>query len=224
MFKKVFLLFILLLLGGCSFDKEDTTDNDNVIDTKEDVVVEEDKYVDDNPIKLGIFLMDYNYHNKSAITDYYTDLVNGEDIASFEVFYTSNGVIDGNNYKDTWNTYYNNYSDIDNYKIGYNINFTLNDGTNFNHTFLEPDVFYFADYFYVYFYDDIHQADGAFYSHLEEVNDNTLMTSVKLYAVSGIDNVDNIVLSAFTYNDTDDFDNDGNYRGISSYTIKIKRK
>lgn len=224
MFKKIFLLFILLLLGGCSFDKEDTTDNDNVIDTKEDVVVEEDKYVDDNPIKLGIFLMDYNYHNKSAITDYYTDLVNGEDIASFEVFYTSNGVIDGNNYKDTWNTYYNNYSDIDNYKIGYNINFTLNDGTNFNHTFLEPDIFYFADYFYVYFYDDIHQADGAFYSHLEEVNDNTLMTSVKLYAVSGIDNVDNIVLSAFTYNDTDDFDNDGNYRGISSYTIKIKRK
>lgn len=225
MFKKLFLLFILFLLGGCSFDKGNTTDNDNVIDTQEDVVVEEDKYIDDNPIKLGIFLMDYNYRNKSVITDvYYADLVSGKDIASFEVFYTSDEVIDGNNFKDTWNTYYNKYSDIGNYKIGYNIKFILSDGTNFNHTFLEPDIFYFADYFYVYFYDDVHQDDGAFYSHLEEVNGDTLMTSVKLYAVSGIDNVENIVLSAFTYDSLDDFDDEGNYRGESRYTIRIKRK
>ena len=105
-----------------------------------------------------------------------------------------------------------------------NIKFILNDGTNLDNTFLKPDIFYFAKYFYVYFYDDIHQKDGTMYSHLEEVNDNTLMTSIKLYAVDGIDNVQNIILTAFTYDDKDDFDDNGNYRGSSSYTIEIKRK
>ena len=62
------------------------------------------------------------------------------------------------------------------------------------------------------------------YSHLDEVGDDTLMTSVKLYAVSGIDEVEDIILTAFTYKDINDFDKDGNYRGKSSYTIKIKRK
>lgn len=93
-----------------------------------------------------------------------------------------------------------------------------------DNTFLKPDIFYFAKYFYVYFYDDIHQKDGTMYSHLEEVNDNTLMTSIKIYAVDGIDNVQNIILTAFTYDDEDDFDDNGNYRGSSSYTIEIKRK
>ena len=118
----------------------------------------------------------------------------------------------------------NKYTDIDNYKIGYNIKFILNDGTSLDNTFLKPDIFYFAKYFYVYFYDDIHQKDGTMYSHLEEVNDNTLMTSVKLYAVDGIDDVKDIILTAFTYDDEDDFDDNGNYRGSSSYTIEIKRK
>lgn len=220
--KKILLIGIIFFICGCSlFTKEEkkkiTTNNDNV--------KIEDKYVDDNPIKLGIFLVDNNYHNKSVIDDdYYTDFVSGKDIASFEVFYTGDEVIDGTNFKNTWNNYYDKYTDIDNYKIGYNIKFILNDGTSFDNTFLKPDIFYFAKYFYVYFYDDIHQKDGTMYSHLEEVNDNTLMTSVKLYAVDGIDDVKDIILTAFTYDDEDDFDDNGNYRGSSSYTIEIKRK
>ena len=50
------------------------------------------------------------------------------------------------------------------------------------------------------------------------------MTSIKLYAVDGIDDVKDIILTAFTYDDEDDFDDNGNYRGSSSYTIEIKRK
>lgn len=220
--KKILLIGIIFFICGCSlFTKEEkkeiTTNNDNV--------KTEDKYVDDNPIKLGIFLVDNNYHNKSVIKDtYYTDFVSGKDIASFEVFYTGDEVIDGTNFKNTWNTYYDKYTDIDNYKIGYNIKFILNDGTSLDNTFLKPDIFYFAKYFYVYFYDDIHQKDGTMYSHLEEVNDNTLMTSIKIYAVDGIDDVKDIILTAFTYDDEDDFDDNGNYRGSSSYTIEIKRK
>ena len=89
---------------------------------------------------------------------------------------------------------------------------------NFN----KPDIFRYSKYFYIYFYDDVNAPNG-FYSHLENVNDNTLMTSVKLYAVDEIDEVESITLTAFTY-DEDDFDKDNNYRGNSKYTINIKRK
>ena len=56
------------------------------------------------------------------------------------------------------------------------------------------------------------------------MNDDTIMTSVKLYAVGGIDKVEDIVLTVFTYDSEDDFDVSGNYRGNSKYSINIKRK
>ena len=51
-----------------------------------------------------------------------------------------------------------------------------------------------------------------------------MITSIKLYAVDGIDKVEDIVLTAFTYDSEDDFDVSGNYRGNSKYSINIKRK
>ena len=50
------------------------------------------------------------------------------------------------------------------------------------------------------------------------------MSSVKFYAVGGIEEVDSISIEAFTYLDSNDFDKDNNYRGNSKYTINIKRK
>ena len=116
------------------------------------------------------------------------------------------------------------YNDIDDYKIGFNIKFILKDGTNFNGNFLEPDIYKFGKYFYVYLYDDINQEDNVSYSHLEEMKDNNKITSIKIYAVDGIDEVDNFILSVFTYKDDNDFDENGNYRGKSIYGIRIKRK
>ena len=191
---------------------------------KEEVKEEvKDTYIDNNPIKLGIFLSNNNYYNKEVIEDtYYTNLTNWVDIGSFEVFLTDDKTINGTKFKDTWQKYYDKYEDINKYKIGYNIGYTLKDGTSNNSTFLEPDIFRYSKYFYIYFYDDVNAPNG-FYSHLENVNDNTLMTSVKLYAVDEIDEVESITLTAFTY-DEDDFDKENNYRGNSKYTINIKRK
>lgn len=222
--KKIIILS-LLLLTGCSIMNNNTNkvEETPVKDRKEN---EEDTitYVDDNPIKLGLFLYDNNYHNKEVIKDaYYTDFINGTDIGSFEVFFTSDEIVDGNKFKDTWNKYYNMYDNIDNYKIGFNIKFMLNNGTSYEGNILEPDIYKFGKYFYIYLYDDIHQVDGAFYSHLESMKDNTLITSIKLYAVDGIDEVESIILNAFTYDSEEDFDND-NYRGNSLYVIRIKRK
>lgn len=224
--KKICLILLFLFLSSCSL-KEEKGENNNISEDNiatENTVIEEDKYTDDNPIKLGLFLYDNNYYNKSKLKDtYYTDFVNGQDIGSFEVFLTDEEMVSGTNFKNTWNKYYDNYDDIDNYKVGFNIKFILNDGTSYGSNFLEPDNYKFGDYFYVYLYDDVNQADGAFYSHLESMNDNTLLTSIKIYAVDGIDKVENFILSVFTYDSEDDFDEEGNYRGNSIYAIRIKR-
>lgn len=220
--KKIFLILCLLFVSGCAL-----TGNEKVVQEEkkeEQNIQEEVKYVDDNKIKLGIFPASNNYNNKSVITDtYYTDFISGVDIGSFEVFLTDEKVVNGTSFKDVWNTYYNKYENIESYKIGYNIKFILKDGTIYEGNFLTPNIFKFSEFFYVYLYDDINQPDGAFYSHLEEVNDNTMITSIKIYAVSGIDKVENFILTAFTYDD-DDFDENGNYRGNSINGIRIKRK
>lgn len=223
--KKTFLIILcLFLLCGCSFSKK----KEEVKDIKEESKVTEeevkDEYIDNNPIKLGIFEGNGKYSNKEVIKDvYYAPFENGVDIGSFEVFLTDEENISGTSFKDIWNKYYNLYDDISDYKVGYNIKFILSDGTNYESNFLEPDIFKFTEYFYVYLYDDVHQADNAFYSHLEEMEEDTLLTSIKLYAVGGIDKVENIILTAFTYKDDNDF-KDGTYRGNSRYTIRIKKK
>lgn len=220
--KKIYIFLLIILLTGCNnIDEEkniqDKADNGKIIEL-------EDEYIDNNPIKLGLYLYDGKYDNKTIIDkEYYTNFISGVDIGSFEVFYTNDKIVTGSSFKEIWNKYYSGYNDISDYKIGFNIKFILDDGTNYNANFLEPDIFKFSDYFYVYLYDDVNQKDGVQYSHLEEVKDNTLITSIKLYAVDNIDRVENIILTVFTYNDEDDFASDGSYHGSSHYTIRIKK-
>ena len=216
---KILLILLLLFITGCENNSQEEVfeeDNKTIVEKKEE-------YIDHNPIKVGIYLYDNNYIDKEVIEDvYYTNFISGKDLGSFEVFFSNSGV-SGNNFKEAWFNSYNSYTNIEGYKIGFNIKFILDDTTNFNKTFLEPDIYCFGEYFYVYFYDDVNQKEGTFYSHLEQVEENTLITSVKLYAAAGIEKVENIILSVFTYKDEEDFDDNGDYRGNSRYTIRIKK-
>lgn len=223
---KKYLLVVLLLLTACHKTNNIET---NIVEKQESNIIEEEKeevrYTDDNEVKLSLFLYDGNYKNKNRIEDtYYTDFISGYDIGSFEVFLTDDNTVNGTTFKNTWNNYYTKYENIENHKIGFNIKFVLKDGTNYNANYFEPDTYKFGKYFYTYLYDDVNQKEGAYYSHLEEVNSNTLLTSIKIYAVDAIDEVDSFILSAFTYDTEDDFDEDGNYRGNSMHVIRIKRK
>lgn len=222
--KIIIMLILTLLISGCTIKNN----NDNNIEENKEINKIENKeeiYQDENEVKLSIFLYDNNYSNKSRIEDtYYTDFISGTDIGSFEIFLTDDKIVDGTSFKSIWNKYYNNYSNIENHKIGFNIKFILNDGTNYNSNYLEPNTYKFGEYFYTYLYDDIHQNDQAYYSHIENMTENTLLTSIKIYATDNIEKVENIILSAFTYDSEDDFDEEGNYRGNSIYVIRIKRK
>lgn len=219
---RVVLIIFVLFLSSCSIKgKEDIMINDEFY---EDTIVDKEEYIDDNQIKLGLFLRDNNYNNKERLEDtYYTEFVSGEDIGLFEVFLTDDKMVDGTSFKNLWDKYYKEYDDIDDYKIGFNIKFILEDGTNYNGNFLAPDIYKFSDYFFVYLYDDVHQNNDT-YGHLENMNEDTLLTSVKISARDGIDKVENLILSVFSYDSEDDFDEEGNYIGNSIYVIRIKRK
>ena len=221
-FKNSLIILLLggLLLTGCNSNKNKITKHKNIKQKIEDkIIVDEPKeiYVDDNPITIGLY-EDYT----SLVKEYYTDKTSLKDLF-FSVFYTNDETIVDGYVKNRWLHYYNNYTNIDNYKIGYTISFYVGD-EYISKTITEiMDEYVFNPYFYVYLYDDVHQEIGAWYSHLtkDDVTEENIFTSIKLYLVE-IDKVTSpITLTAFTYDSDDDFDSNGNYRGNSKYQITI---
>lgn len=214
--KKIFILLIIpiFLLTSCTINKNEPIELDKSMD------INITTYKDNNPITVGL------YEGSNLIKEYNTTLVNMKDIAVFSIYYTQEEKLTSSNTKYNWNKYYQNYQNIDNYKIGFNLSFTTNDKI-YNQTFLDPTCEYlFSPYIYIYLYDDINQPDGAWYSHVldTEVNDNTIYSSIKLFMASNATEITSpITLTVFTYDD-DDFNEEGAYIGKSSYTITINTK
>lgn len=214
--RTILLLFLLFFLVGCGKEKINTITNDN--QEIDDAIEVKDTYQDDNPIKVGLYM------NGKLQKEYTTSIIDGQDIAVFEVYYTNDSDVGNGSTKYNFNKYYSNYENIDNYKIGFYLGFETTEG-KMGATILDPSKMHELYYIYNYLYDDIHQADGAWYSHVEmgDVKENTLYTSIKLYAGGYTYKITSpITLTVFTYDDMDDFDENGNYRGKSSYTVTIK--
>lgn len=209
--KKIAGLFILLCLFGCS-KSEKITEEEHI----ESPIVEEVKYVDNNPIIVGLYENDY-----TLVTDYYTSKIGDKDLF-FTTYYTNDKTLTSGSTKYKWYQYFNNYEDINRYRIGYNISFYVGDELISKNIISIENEYIFDPYFYVYLYDDIHQIDGVWYSHItkEQDSSDTMYTSIKLYLVEPEKITSPITLTAFTY-DSDDFDELGNYRGNSKYEIKI---
>ena len=216
---QVILLLGFLILTGCNSKKEEIKKEKKEIkpQEQEEVKKEEEKYVDDNPITIGLY-EDYS----TLVKDYYTDKTSLKDLF-FSAFYTNDESIVQGYVKNRFLNYMNNYENVNDYKIGYTISFYVGD-EYISKTITEiTDEYVFNPYFYVYLYDDVNQEIGAWYSHLtkDDVKDYNLFTSIKLYLVE-IDKVTSpIELTVFTYDTEDDFDDKGNYRGNSKYTINI---
>ncbi|MGN0165993.1 MAG: hypothetical protein ACI39R_07395 [Lachnospiraceae bacterium] len=154
--------------------------------------------------------------------------VQGQDISSFEAIASQEESIatDGRYFQDLWKSYWNSFENHEDCKIGYFVSFDLKSGEHIQEMILEPDdVNGYSNYIENYLYDDINQIPGEWYSHLlqSEVNDDTVISSIKFTAGKDIDQVDDIItLTAFVYYSRDDFDDNGNYVGNVSYTITIK--
>lgn len=210
--KKILIIIILLFtLTSCTKKPNDPINLDDTLN------INISTYKDDNPIKVGLYVDEY------LSKEYTTTKTNMQDIAVFNIYYTNKEKLENNYIKYNFNKYYNEYENIDKYKIGFIISFSVNDKT-YREQILTPDCEYlFAPYIYIYLYDDIHQTPNTWYSHLlkEEVNDDTIYSSIKLFKADRANEITSpITLSVFTY-DKDDFDNNHNYIGSSIYTTTI---
>lgn len=214
-------LIIILLLCGCGEKEVKEKKIDNKQDEKVVEPTDSNRYQDNNPIILGLYLN--NNNSRELVTTLTRNITIYQDIVSLEVFYSNDLVLAGNQ-KTLWNEYYSKYQDIDKYKVGFTIEFMVGE-EKITKTVLNPlDTESIFNYIQIYLYDDINQT-SSWYSHVtkDEVTDETIFTSIKLTASTDIDKItSDITLTVFTY-DEDDFDNNNNYKGNSKYTITIKK-
>ena len=208
---KVLVLIMLLLITGCKKEEQK-----EIIEQEQEEIIEE-KYIDDNPITIGIYENDIN-----LIKEYKLNKVSNNEVI-FSFYYTNQENLGNRRQKENWHKYFNEYQNINDYKIGFHFSFYVGE-EKIEKTILKPDTYAFNPYFYIYIYDDINQPDNTFYSHLEEtdINENTIFSAIKIFLVEPELITSNITFTVFTYNDLDDFDEDNNYRGNSKYSVDIE--
>ena len=66
--------------------------------------------------------------NRKLTSEYSTNWYLNVDLLSLEVYYTIDDEIPSSNQKQVWDNYYQKYQNIDNYRIGYKIEFTTTEG------------------------------------------------------------------------------------------------
>ncbi|MDD6233870.1 MAG: hypothetical protein PUB17_01690 [Lachnospiraceae bacterium] len=164
--------------------------------------------------ETGVFDIKHSY---SAPWIWYSD------IGGFYSFATDEKSFPYDGFKSAFNNWWNSYPDAEVTKIGYEVKVTLKTGDELICTVKKPsDTQSIFTYVELYLYDDVHQPDGAWYSHLldDQVTDDTLMTSIKVTTGEKIDEVQSIYLTVFTYENDNEFDKEtgryigGNYTGF----------
>ena len=221
-------LSIIALLGFLIY-KNETTPKDNNEDNNIEInepISEEEIYIDDNPIIVGLYKNYKDGKKRKLITEYTSNWEYHKDISSFEVYYTQDEEISNSSQIKSFDYYKDKYENIDNYKIGYIVSFNTND-KEINKTIYRPkDTEELFEYLELYLYDDYHRT-GGWYSHTtdEEFNDTTLLTSIKLTAGKRIKDINSsIKITAFIYDKNKDIDDNNNYLGNSKYTIIVNKE
>ena len=217
--KKIFYLIILSILTltilGC--------EQNNVLEDEDEIKLKPAlKLKKEIRIPIGL----YKYYGKNSprklIKTYKEKWQYHQDISSFEVYYTKEDEISGIKQQDLFTEYKNNYQNIDNYKIGYQIIFSTKD-ENFKETILRPrDTERIFPYLEIYLYDDYHHLNGWYSDTTEDdYDDNTILTSIKLTAGKKIDLItSNITVKAFLYLDSE-INAHYEYHGFNYYSLTV---
>ena len=224
--KKILIIALIILCSGCSFfnKKEESQKENKDNEVIEEVVEEEPKYVDDNPIKIGLY--DRNGNTIKLLKEYSSKIEPKKDIEYFQAFPSNEELItySGMKYPEFYYQKWNEVNQDRKYKIGFNLKYTLNDGKQISQNIFGPSTTQTNyDYIEVYLYDSYTHRNDSFYIHIEEKDTEKeyYITSIKLTAGSKFNDIKSkIKLTVFTY-DEDDFDELGEYRGVSKYSILV---
>lgn len=176
------------------------------------------------PDRIGIYIPDESgSKTRLLLAAFSAPRTAKKDIDCFEILASNAIRVEGSSFSAMWTDAWNSHGDVQNARIGFRIAFTLADGTRIAQTIRKPsDAKSFYDYLEVYLYDDIHTG-GGWYTHLEDenINEETVITSIKLTSGSKIAEVGDISLTAFIYNSDECFDANGNYIGDVQQTLII---
>lgn len=178
-----------------------------------------------SPDTVGLYIpAEDGTRARALVTEFSAKRTAKTDIDCFEVIASQDTRLEGSSFASIWNTAWDGYENTENAKIGFVISFAVSGGETVTETILKPsDSADFYDYLEIYLYDDIHQTPGVWYSHLEDQNmdEDTIISSIKLTAGSKIAEVGDITLTAFVYNGDDCFDENGEYIGQVAYTVTV---
>lgn len=223
MYKLLLILcFVPILFCGCEQEKKEKTVKTNPKEVHKEEV--KPAYEDLNHTPIGIYQLNGNTLTK--LTTIHEKLTVEKDIGIFQVFPSNEDVVSLSN--GFANDYYNKWIEYNNslkVKLGFNIKFHLNTGEDVSYNILYPsDCMNRWEHLMNYLYDDYANRGKGFYSHIEndEYTENTLFTAIKIQSSYQCNEIDSkIQLTVFTYDTDDDFDENGEYRGNSSYSMNI---
>lgn len=218
--KKLLIISILFFLCSCSNKSLETNEVSN--STVEEIVQE---YVDENPVTISLYVDNAIGGLDIAGKEFHSIWQSKRDIVILSSIFSNEEQIAANYFQYMWLNAAEKYENYKNYKTGWYINFNLEDGTNYEKNIFHPDdVTDLYEFVEIYLYDSVNQELGAWYSHLtaKDMNNETIMTTMKLTAGSKYEEIEGpIVVKVFTYDDMNDFDDNGFYRGNSLSTIKV---
>lgn len=220
--KLLILFFIPILLCGCESREEKIEIEPSPTEAHIEEAVP--KYVDFNQTPIGIYQLNGNTLTK--LTTIHKALKIEEDIGVFQVFPSNEDIVSLSN--GFASDYYNKWIEYNSslkVQLGFNLKFHLNSGEDVSYNILYPwDTMQRWEHLMNYLYDDYANRGKGFYSHIEndEYNENTLYTAIKIQSSYQCIEIDSkIQLTVFTWDSEDDFDENGEYRGNSSYTMNI---
>ena len=226
--KIICLLILLLIIVGCNKKEEKKQEREpkeikvvTITPSPEATPEPVPSYQDLNNTPIAI------YRNNQKVVEFKDSFRVGKDMAIFKIYPSTDDYLSLNgSFAQAFHNKWNEYNTSGNLKIGFNLSYDVADGRHFSQNILHVnDTYDYQGYILEFLYDDYDLAiNNKIYSHVEpeQEKDNTLFSSIKLYPQSAYPDITSkILLTVFTYDTEDDFDENGEYRGNSKYTITI---
>lgn len=230
---------ITFSLTGCGTKNNSIASSTSVPDTTQaslpafttEAATEEETTIYNNdgtrPDVINFYIFHESTGTRDKLTEFYGPFIEGKDIRTFAAFTSSDTSVYGSRFADMWFPQWERFSNSAECKIGYKIHIYLKNGDVVEKNILSPSdvVFDYTQYVETWIYDDVHHAAGEWYSHLTEndMNEATVITSVKLTCGPKISDVDYIVLDTFVYTGNEQFDDNGNYIGPIKASVTVSR-
>lgn len=183
-------------------------------------------YVADDPIQIGLYIEENGM--KKLVKEHICSFDMENVMGLFYALPTNEEVVSNESFPTVWNHYWEKYENKEDYKVGYQIQFTMDSGEFIEQTILDPDDAYLMfPKIQFYLYDDVNLIPGKRYYHIlqHEMNEKTKCSSAKLVGDKLTEDISSTIsLTVFFYRTAEDFEpTTGRYRGKSSYTVQLKQ-